>query len=44
MKEMRNEIDAESQLTGRERLLLTVAVSPGEHIVTKGYDIPVIGK
>lgn len=44
VQELREEFDRESQKTGRERLLLTMAVPAGTEYIKKGYDIPKLNK
>ncbi|KAI9589655.1 hypothetical protein GQX74_007823 [Glossina fuscipes] len=44
VQELRAEFERESEKTGRQRLLLTMAVPAGIEYIEKGYDIPKLNK
>ncbi|XP_030746545.1 chitotriosidase-1-like [Sitophilus oryzae] len=44
VKELREEFERESEKTGRQRLLLTMAVPAGIEYINKGYDVPKLTK
>ncbi|KAK3086618.1 hypothetical protein FSP39_021076 [Pinctada imbricata] len=42
MQELRSEFEAEALVSGKERLLLTVAVPPSKSIIDSSFDVPTI--
>ena len=43
-QELRHAFDEESTLSGKSRLLLSIAVPADEEKINDGYDVPVVSK
>lgn len=43
-QELREEFDKESSKTGKQRILLTMAVPAGIEYIDKGYDVPKLNR